>query len=196
MARVTRQYMIENHYDSVIKHAQKFLDKNFVNKVVSYTVRRYDKIETISILFNKSHFSHLIGLRYRDMPAIRFWNDFQNDTVDWNKISFTNDADGKINAKKYFEMKMLALESIDALITKNAKISDGCLFSTSYADKILRTKEDILGIGLKLLENDKHVMFTSRLLSANKENIKSGSVVILINAYDKSTNQTINYYKR
>lgn len=56
MARVTRQYIIENHYDVIIKHAQEFFDKNFVNKVISYTFKRYGKTETVDIVFKKVGF--------------------------------------------------------------------------------------------------------------------------------------------
>lgn len=138
----------------------------------------------------------MVGLKYRDMPAIRFWADFQNDKVDWNKISFTNDRNNKFKAKAYFEMKMDALKSIDLLITQDVRISDGCLFSSFYVDKVLRTKEDILGIGLKLLKNDRYAMSTSRLLNVNQDDVKSGNVVLLVRAYDKLTKQTIIYYKR
>ncbi|AIS74014.1 hypothetical protein [Leuconostoc phage LLC-1] len=195
MANVTRQYVTENNYYEVIKHAQEFLEKYFRNKIVSYTFKRYKENEILDIEFKNAGFAHLVGLEYVGIYPKYFWKDLKNDRINWQKVKFTNDNDSGTSPKEYFEMKMEALKFIDLLITKDARICDGCLFSNSYVDKVLRTKEDILGIGLKLLANDKHVMSTTRLLSA-EEGIKSGSAVISITAYDKVTREKIIYYNR
>lgn len=196
MAKVTRQYLTENNYYEVIKHAQEFLEKYFRNKIVSYTFKRYKKAQRVDIEFKNTGFSHLVGLEYVGIGPKYFWIDFQNNKIDWGKVNYTNDNCSGTSPREYFEMKMEALKFIDLLITEDARICDGCLFSNSYVDKVLRTKEDILGIGLKLLTNDKHVMSTTRLLSAEQEDIKSGSAVISISAYDKITRETVIYYNR
>ncbi|MFT9470375.1 PBECR4 domain-containing protein [Leuconostoc pseudomesenteroides] len=194
--RVTRQYITEHNYYQVIKHAQEFLEKNFKNKIVSYTFQRYNQIEVVEVEFRKNGLSHLVGLEYSGIYSKNFWIDLKKNTIDWRKIHFTNDDNGGVDSETYFEMKMEALKFIDLLITEDARISDGCLFSNSYVDKVLRTKDDILGIGLKLVTSKTHVMTTTRLLSDAQENIKSGSAVISISAYDKSTKETVIYYSR
>ncbi|MCW9718089.1 PBECR4 domain-containing protein [Avibacterium sp. 21-599] len=123
-------------YINDIENAAIFVEKHFINKEVIYSTNT----ENISIIFKRSNFMHLCGIKYND-GANEFFNAATNHKLDLKKIKVKKDG--------ITFLKLSLLKSIEYLLSSEIILTDNAIYLHIAFDKALKTKKQIFSLTLK-----------------------------------------------
>jgi len=132
--------------------AQKFISDNLIGKARYYFYKDDRKMKWIEVRFGKKNFMHLCGVKYVGGPR-RFWDKACQNRLSLKQLEVKND--GSTFQKLQVINAIKDLGSLKLVIT-----SQGVLLRLHY-DHLLRTKREIMGIGLG--ETDYHYVPLSLL---------------------------------
>lgn len=148
-----------------IRNAAIFFKEHFLSKEMIYSTEK----ETTSVIFKRSNFMHLCGIRY-ETGASEFFNLALLKQIDLNKVFIKNDG-------TTFQ-KLSVLSSIDFLINPDIVLSQGAIYLHLCFDKALRTKTKVFAL---TLVNDDDLFVPQSLLNLRfKHNFPKGDKIISI----------------
>lgn len=147
-------------YISDIGNAALFFETHFINKEVIYST---DK-ESVAIIFKRSNFMHLCGVKYDD-GAREFFEAAINNRLDINKIK----SDGTTF------LKLSLLRSISFLLSVEISLADNAIYLNMSFDKALKTKKKIFA--LTLIDSNNSFVPQSLLNLKSINNFPNGKIV-------------------
>ncbi|HDL4709156.1 TPA: hypothetical protein RSW02_002662, partial [Mannheimia haemolytica] len=159
--------------------AAKFFNSYFINKKVIYRT----KTQEISIIFKRSNFMHLCGIKYTD-GASEFFNAAISNNLDLAKMNVKSDGTTFL--------KLSLLNSVSFLLTPEMCLTEGGIYLNIRFDKSLKTKKQIFAL---TLINQNHVFIPNSLLNLKKMNdFPNGERVVSIKSIGLLTNEEIVFY--
>ncbi|QIW16184.1 hypothetical protein A4G20_07500 [Pasteurellaceae bacterium RH1A] len=164
-----------------IENAASFFNIHFLNKEVIYKTRN----EEVSIVFNRTNFMHLCGVKYED-GAAEFFNLALRKQINFDKVFIKKDG-------TTFQ-KLSALNSIEFLLQKDISLSEGTIYLNLSFDKALRTKKEI--IALTLIDADNVFIPQSLLNLKFMKNFPRGNNVVGIQSIHLQDKSVITYFPK
>lgn len=150
---MTEQEKLKKYLND-IEEAAIFFEKHFVNKKVIYSTQT----ESISVIFKRSNFMHLCGVKYTD-GANEFFNAAISHNLALNKIKIKKDGTTFL--------KLALLKSVNFLLSTDITLTDGALYLNVAFDKALKTPKQIFAL---TLINHHHSFIPQSLLSLKRIN--------------------------
>lgn len=149
-------------YINDIENAALFFENHFINKEVVYSTDE----ENISIIFKRSNFMHLCGVKYDD-GAREFFYAAINNRLDINKI--------KVKSDGTTFLKLSLLKSINFLLSSEITLTDNAIYLNIAFDKALKTKNQVFAL---TLINNNHLFIPQSLLNLkNINDFPNGKVI-------------------
>lgn len=149
-------------YINDIENAALFFENHFINKEVVYSTDE----ENISIIFKRSNFMHLCGIKYDD-GAREFFYAAINNRLDINKI--------KVKSDGTTFLKLSLLKSINFLLSSEITLTDNAIYLNIAFDKALKTKKQVFA--LTLINNNHSFIPQSLLNLKNINDFPNGKVI-------------------
>ncbi|HDR1545282.1 TPA: hypothetical protein QB469_002331, partial [Pasteurella multocida] len=141
-------------YIDIIEDAAKFFNNHFINKKVIYKTKNQE----ISIIFKRSNFMHLCGIRYVD-GATEFFKAAISGKLALSKMSVKSDGTTFL--------KLSLLKSVNSLLSPEITLTEGAIYLNLHFDKALRTKKQIFAL---TLINNHHIFIPQSLLNLRSMN--------------------------
>ncbi|MCQ9628664.1 MULTISPECIES: PBECR4 domain-containing protein [Pasteurellaceae] len=166
-------------YINLIEEAAKFFNDHFINKKVIYRTENQE----ITVIFKRTNFMHLCGIRYTD-GAAKFFRAAISKKLDLSKMGVKDDGTTFL--------KLSLLQSVKFLLSAEISLADRAIYLHLHFDKALRTKKQIFAL---TLINDEHIFVPQSLLNLKSMNeFPHGDKVISIKSIHLQDNTEKVYF--
>lgn len=163
-----------------IEDAAHFFNTHFVGKEIIYCT----ETQSVSIKFKDYHFLHLCGLRY-EYGAKQFFKAVLSRKLNLSKVSIKEDGTTLL--------KLPLLKSIDLLISREIRLTDGAFYLELSFDKAIKTSKMIFALTLSLDQNSE--FYPNSLLNLKTMNrFPNGESIISIKSIDLKNRTEIVYF--